>query len=279
RDMGPANEQREAGGACNVNRAVFDGISGEHAAAIKNEAFQLVLRRRDLEQEMDRVLKGTKDKGQEEREAVKNKRQQIQAEIDKVTAVIEKYQDPEFIRQRVQKFKDDLAKIEESRNNIFARIASDAVYNPDQSQEDTLSRIGSLKSENFTSTVLIRTPSEAAYAVGLLSEGKIDKSLGETIARDILAQGLHRTTVLNTMANREMLLSLGININELPLTPEEKADVTNNPGEYAERFMSPVEFDEKLSSITDDMLAADSETARPDLQYGKYDRVMYLIKN
>src|SRR5690606_16802879 len=72
-------QKRELEEAFNVNRALLDGICGEHAAAIKNEAFQLVHRRRDLEQEMAKVLEGTKDKGQDEREDVKNKRQQIQA--------------------------------------------------------------------------------------------------------------------------------------------------------------------------------------------------------
>ncbi len=255
--------------AFNLNKNLFEGLSGDYANQLKTEALELITKKQSLEGLKDKMTQGLANRP-EESDETKIEFEKINKEIESVAKRISNYSKPEFLQERVQGFKKLREQAEEARDNVFAKIASIANYETDKNESESIKRVGTLTSDAYKSAPLARTADEAAYMLPSVGT-KLDPSLGSVLARDIRYMKFHNSPKVNTMENREALLSLGFKEEELALTPEEKIEAITNPEKYATRTMSQGKLTIMASQVTEEDLAKDPEFENRKEGYTQYD--------
>ena len=229
-----------------MNKALLNGITGDMRNTLVEEAQMLISKRGALESERDNIVNGLQNKSITDADSAKVKVDQINSEIAKVSERIIQYGDPNFLKQRASDINKSKEIAEENKNNIFGQIAATVNYNFDQSATETISRIGSLTADFFAQDPIARTPQEAVNI--LQNINKFDPSIPPLFANQIRSLKLHFSPLVNTMENRKALLDLGINEQELPLTREEQAEALTNPEKFADRFITPDQFNQLIEA-------------------------------
>ncbi len=249
----------------NLNKNLLEGITGEFAQPIRQEAETLIRKRKTYQDLQSQLTEGLRDKSPEQAEKAKLQIEGLDKHIAELDTAISKFGNEDFLKERVAALKEQKESMIENKNNVFGRIAAATSYDVDQTKDDTYKRIGTLPGETLSKQPIARTATEANYVLELIDSGKIDASVAPVFVDQIRKTKMLYSPLINAMENRESLLKIGITEDELPLTREEKADAVTNPEKYQNRYVSADAF-----NVMIDMVPGDAS---------RIDKIKYLISD
>lgn len=230
--------------AFNLNKNLLNGLTGDEADTVRAEAFQYINKRASLVAAQEALSKGLQDKPEASGEASDDFKA-LQVKIAELDGQIANYGNAEFLQKRVQEIKEAKSRDAENKGNVFAKISAQTNYKTSTTIEENKQRIGTLTAADFQGSPIVRTVEEANFT--LQSLAGLDASIAPELGRQMRLMGWHNSPLVNTMANREALLATGLQLEEIPLTPEEKSDAVLNPQNYPGRYISPAEFNKLMS--------------------------------
>jgi hypothetical protein len=270
-----------------LNKDILDNAREDVKAPIFKDIASLIEQKIDLE-DANRSLE--ESLGKKDLSEVKDAADQVKKKLDsnneklkKVNEKLESYKNPDFLNKQVKDYGERIDMLRNKSNELFKLINEKLPSDFSQNQDEFLKRTGTLKAENFIESRLARTPEEAIFAIQALANKQIDPSLKDILGRDIMENFLYLSPIMNENENaRKEMLSLGVTEDMLPLNSKEKAEAAKDPAKFKGRYLTFDQFNQILSSVTDEQITEfykNNSPANVQSKYNGHDRMMYLLNN
>jgi hypothetical protein len=268
-----------------TNEQSLKNVSGKHGNPLKEELFGLhgtqmnMAIKRQTIVDNSAILDTKNQTPEQQHDAAKKVKEQLE-EIDKqsnkIAEAIKKFEDPNYISERVKEIDGVVKQTFANRDNYFAQLAEAEA--PLQTADDIVSRYKKLSPEQKKTVPVMRNVDEVSVMLEALENGYWEKAedksyVAQKIKDELLETGLYLSPRLS--AKRDQLLSLGIGETLLPFQEGSQEKLAAQQG-FDALLLDPNVKANMLAEMEPADVSAFNKKA-PDEQ--KYDTAKHVVKN